>query len=465
MDRRCLKDLIRWNSSADRKPLLVWGARQVGKTYLVKDIFAERFYPGRYIYIDCHEEQAFCRFCETHPKSKDVLEYISLDRGVTVDSSTLLIFDEVQECLPVVTLMKYMCQDHRDIPMIVTGSMVRIRIKRKKRGPEQKGFLFPVGKIDEITVYPMSFDEYLYNRNRKMYDRIIETYGNGEPMEQPFHEMAMGIFYEYLLIGGMPESVSAYLRTGSLNESRRVLKTLYGNYLADMDLYQASPESIIRARAIFSNICVFLNRESKNFSPSLIEKGTRNRDMRSPLDWLKEAHVIYTSDRVEGRVTFPMTASAGTFRIYLADMGMFSYQSGVNPTEFITGDGRESLSGVFYENFAAEELGSRGIPLFYWTGKNGSEFEFILKDGGYAVPLDVKKTHGKLNSLGRFREHNSFGYAVKVSGNNYGFDERTGILTIPFYELFLLADRIADDTSSEDAPDGCPRPRTTSIPM
>ena len=450
MDRRCLKDLIRWNESKNRKPLIVWGARQVGKTYLIKEIFAERYYAGKYVYIDCNEEPAFCRFCETHPKAKDVLEYISLDRGITVDRSTLLIFDEVQECLSVVTLMKYLCQEYRDIPVIVTGSMVRIRIKRKKRGPKQKGFLFPVGKIDEMTVYPMSFDEYLYNRNRQMYDKIVDAYQRKRPMEQSFHEMALNLFYEYLLVGGMPESVSSYLETGSFNASRNILKTLYGNYLADMDLYQASPESILRTRAIFSNICNFLNRESRNFSPSLIEKGTKNRDMRLPIDWLKEAHAVYISNKVEGRITFPMTESNGTFRIYLADMGMFSYQSGINPVTFITGDGRESLSGVFYENFAAEELGSRGIPLFYWCGKGGSEFEFILEDDGFAIPLDAKRTKGSLTSLKKFRDNNSFSYAVKVSRNNYGYDMETGILTIPFYELFLLSEQIADDRIPDD---------------
>jgi predicted AAA+ superfamily ATPase len=278
-----------------------------------------------------------------------------------------------------------------------------------------------------------------------MYEKIVEAYHSKSPMAQPFHDMAMKMFYEYLLVGGMPEAVSTYLETGSLNESRKVLKVLYGNYLADMDLYQASSESIIRSRAIFSNICNFLNKESKNFTPSLVEKGTKTRDMRSPIDWLKEAHVIYTSQKVDGRVVFPITESEGPFRIYLSDMGMFSYQSGINPVSFITGDGRDSLSGIFYENFAAEELGSRGIPLFYWSGKAKAEFEFILNDNGFAIPLDVKRTKGSLSSLRKFREHNRFSYAVKVSRNNYGFDNDTGTLTIPFYELFLFADQITND--------------------
>jgi len=450
LERRCIQDLEKWNGSNNRKPLMVWGARQVGKTYLVKDIFAERHYRGRYVYIDCREEREFCRYCETHTRVSDVLEYISLDKGVSLDSSTLLIFDEVQECPAVITLMKYLCQDRREIPVIVTGSMVRIRIKRKKRGPKQEEFLFPVGKIDEITLYPMSFDEYLYNRNRPLYDQVVECYRSKVPMKDDFHSMALDAFYEYLLVGGMPESVSAYLESGNLNESRKVLKSLYGNYLLDMDLYQASPESVIRSRAIFSNICSFLNRESKNFSPSMVESGARNRDMRSPLDWLKEAHMIYISNKVEGHITFPLTGSDDNFRIYLADAGMFSYQSGVNPVRFITGDGRDALSGVFYENFVAEELGSRGVPLFYWCGKGSSEFEFILEDDGFGIPVEVKRKKGPPSSLGRFRDINRFKYAVKVSRNNYGYDETTGTLTIPFYQLFLFADEIADDSIPED---------------
>ncbi len=449
MERRYLKRLVEWNESVNRKPLIVWGARQVGKTYLIKDIFAERYFPGKYIYIDCREESEFCRYCETHTKASEIIEYLSLDKGITIDSSILLIFDEVQECPSIITLMKYMCQNHREIPVIVTGSMVRIRIKRKNRGPQQNEFLFPVGKIDEMTIYPMSFGEYLYNRNKMMYDKVVECYRSRIPMESAFHSMAMDYFYEFLLIGGMPESVSVYLDTGSLNESRKVLKALYGNYLADMELYQASPESIIRTRAIFSNICTFLNRESENFSPSIVEKGAKNRDMRSPIDWLREAHVIYISNKVEGHVTFPLMGSNGTFRIYLADMGMFSYQSGINPTRFITGDGRDTLSGVFYENYAATELGSKGIPLFHWCGKGDSEFEFILEDDGFAIPVDVKKKKGPLNSLGKFRDNNRFKYAVKVSRNNYGFDETTGILTIPFYQLFLFAEDMADDRIPE----------------
>ena len=448
MERRYLKDLIEWNNDPYRKPLIVWGSRQVGKTYLIRDIFAERYYSGKYIYIDFNDNPDFSNYCETH-SSDDILNYLSLKTGKDIDQSTLLIFDEAQECPRIITMMKYFCQDHREIPIVVTGSMVRIRIKRKKRGTNEKGFLFPVGKINEITITPLSFDEYLYNRNRIIYDTVVEHYREKKPMDNVFHEMAMKTFYEYLLIGGMPESVSTFLDTENFQKSRKILKQLYDNYLGDMELYQASPESVIRARAIFSNIYTLLNRESKNFSPGVIEKGARTRDMLSPLDWLNEAHVVNICSRIEGHVTLPLISTDNTFRLYLCDIGMFSYQSPIDPTSFITDDGRNMLAGIFYETFAAQELKSRGLDLFYWQGKRNAEFEFILGRKNVAIPIDVKKGRGSMNSLKTYREINSLDYAVKVSRNNYGFDEEQRILTIPFYELFLFADEMADDRIPE----------------
>lgn len=449
MERRYLKNLLKWKDDPYRKPLLVWGARQVGKTYLIRDIFAERCYRNRSVYIDCRTDQEFCNYCEEHTNAEEILNYISLRKGMDLDRNTLLIIDEAQECPTIITAMKYFCQDHREIPIIVTGSMVRIRIKRKKRGPYDKGFLFPVGKINELTITPLSFDEYLYNRNKVMYDAVVEHYRNRRPMDNAIHEDVLKVFYEYLLIGGMPESISSFLETKSFNRSREILKELYDNYLADMELYQASPESVIRTRAIFSNIYSMLNKESKNFSPSLIEKGARTRDMLSPLDWLTEAHIVNICRRIEGHVTLPLTSEGNIFRLYLCDIGMFSYQSPIDPTSFLTDDGRNMLAGVFYETFAAQELRSRGLDLFYWQGKRGSEFEFILGKRGTPIPVDVKKGRGPLNSLKAYREINGLDYAVKVSRNNYGFDEEQRILTLPFYELFLFADEMADDSIPE----------------
>ena len=190
MERIALQQMLDWHNSNRRKPLIVWGARQVGKTYLVKNIFAETYYKNNYIYIDCKIEDEIKAFCSETANAGKIIEYISLRKGKRINKDTLLIFDEVQECPNIVSSLKYFCQDFREIPVIVTGSMVRIKIQREthKRGlAGNNQFLFPVGKINQITVYPMSFDEFLLNSNRMLYEKIKEAYDNRAALEYEIH--------------------------------------------------------------------------------------------------------------------------------------------------------------------------------------------------------------------------------------------------------------------------------------
>lgn len=442
MYRKYMKELIEWKDNPRRKPLMVWGARQVGKTYLIKDLFAKQFYDGKYIYVDCRTDHNFVDYCNLHVNAQEIINYLSLDRNMLINKDTLLIFDEAQECLPIITLMKYFCQDFREIPVIVTGSMVRIKIQRenRKRGNGKNNqFLFPVGKINQLTIYPLNFEEYLINRNKMLYDKILESYSKNINLDDAFHNKALDCFYEYLLVGGMPEAVDVFLESNSYQESRIVLKELYDNYLSDMELYQASPESIVRARKIFENIYVQLNKDTKNFMPSIIEKGAKGRDFRTPIDWLTLAFLVQKSSLIKEKVTIPLVDSnESLYRLYLCDVGMFSYQSGINATTFIRNDVDNSLSGIFFENYVANELTNAGIKLFYWKGKSNSEFEFIVEHDSNIIPIDVKKSRGTLNSLEKFKHHNKLNYAVKISKNKYGYDEERKILTLPYYYLFIF---------------------------
>ena len=173
MERIALQNLMKWNMNKRKKPLIVWGARQVGKTYLVKDIFAETYYKDNYIYIDFKKEDDVREFCEKTANAEKIIEYLSLFKAKQITENTLLIFDEVQECPNIISSLKYFCQDFREIPVIATGSMVRIKLQRetKKRGAKENNkFLFPVGKINQITIYPMTFDEFLMNSNKMLYN-------------------------------------------------------------------------------------------------------------------------------------------------------------------------------------------------------------------------------------------------------------------------------------------------------
>ena len=448
MERIALQKLIEWNNSKRKKPLIVWGARQVGKTYLVKDIFAENYYNNSYIYIDCKIEDEIREFCSKTANAEKIIEYISLRKGRQINENTLLIFDEVQECPNIVSSLKYFCQDYRHIPVIATGSMVRIKIQREthKRGAaDNEKFLFPVGKINQITVYPMTFDEFLMNSNKMLYETVKIAYENKTTLDADIHLLAMEKVYKYLLVGGMPEAVEAYIDENNLFESREILKVLYDNYLADMELYQASQEAVLRSRTLFSNIYKELNKESKNFSPGLIEEKSKTRDFATSIQWLTMAHIVNQSFQLKEHITMPLLPdNESNFRLFLGDIGMFSYQSGINAASFVSSERENTLSGIFFENFAANELIAKEHKLFYWRGKASAELEFIIESDNKLYPIDVKKGRGTLNSLEKFSNHNKFELAIKVSKGNYGYNPEQKLLTVPFYFFPFLAQDLAD---------------------
>ena len=195
----------------------------------------------------------------------------------------------------------------------------------------------------------------------------------------------------------------------------------------DMELYQASREALLRSRALFSNIYKELNRESKNFSPGLIEEKSKTRDFATAIQWLTMAHIVHQSFQLKEHITMPlMPDDEGSFRLFLCDIGMFSYQSGINAASFVSTDRENTLSGIFFENFIANELAAKGHKLYYWKGKSSSELEFIVESDNKLYPIDVKKGRGTLNSLDKFTNHNRYEIAIKVSRNNYGFDSEYG---------------------------------------
>lgn len=448
MERNALQKLIDWDSNKRKKPLIVWGARQVGKTYLVLELFAKAYYKDNYIYVDCKKEDEIREFCSQTANAEKIMEYISLRKGKRINENILLIFDEVQECPNIISALKYFCQDFREVPVIATGSMVRIKLQREthKRGSKDNDkFLFPVGKINQMTIYPMTFDEFLMNSNEMLYNTIKKAYENKQPLDKQIHELAMEQVYKYLLVGGMPEAVEVYIDDNNLLGASEILKALYDNYLSDMELYQASQEAVLRSRALFQNIYRELNKESKNFSPGLIEEKSKTRDFATSIQWLTMAHVVNQSFQLKEHITMPlMPDNESNFRLFLGDIGMFSYQSGINAASFISSERENTLSGIFFENFVANELTAKGHKLFYWRGKAYSELEFIIESDNKLYPIDVKKGRGTLNSLEKFSNHNKFEYAIKVSKNNYGYSPEQKLLTIPFYLIPFVAKELAD---------------------
>lgn len=436
MKRIYEKKLDNWLISTNRKPLILWGARQVGKTYLLTEWAKKNF--SQYIYIDLKRDEKARDYFSTTCEPEKYIKYIEATYNIKPSEKVLIIFDEIEMCKEVISSLKYFCQDYNHIPIICTGSLVRVRLRQK----DDENFLFPVGKIDSINMFPMTFEEYLININPEMYERINTAYANKKPLEEYEHNLALELLYEYLSIGGMPEVVNTYKNTKSYVEVNKIIENIYLNYIDDMSQYNVSNEMILKTRKVYNNVFLELNKENnKNFKIGNIEKGKSNRDYMSAYEWLSLARLIHICKKIDGTVRVPLTESSNSvFRIYLSDAGLFNYQGKIKQTEFFVKNEQNSLSGVFYENYVAAEFVANDIPLYFWKGKSDSEFEFLLAKNNDIYPVDVKKSKGKLGSLDSYRKVNGKdAMAIKVSANNYGYNKERNILTIPLYEVYLLA--------------------------
>ncbi len=439
MKRIILDRINEWFDDPRRKPLLLCGARQVGKTYLLRNQFSKQF--DDCVFIDMITDDESRNFFSSTSDPKKYLEYIEARFNKKVSPDCPLILDEVQECPKAIVSLKYFCDDHRELPVIASGSLVRLAINRMK-GKED--FTFPVGKVSILNMYPMTFEEYLLYSNPVLLKMIRESYSEHRPLESAYHEMALDRLYEYLAIGGMPEAVDRFLETGSYVDTAKAISDVYGNYLADMSLYNVSNETILKTRNVYKNIFGQMNKENKNYKVGLIDHGKSNRDYSNAYMWLELARVIYRSRKTDGHVPLPLIEDEkGLFRYYLADQGMFVHQSRLPRSDFLVKDKRNSLSGIFYENYVADELSAKGIKLFYWVGKGSHEIEFVVQNGSQLVAIDVKKAGGKMRSLESFRANNPRYTAVKISSGNYGYDSDNDLLSIPLYQTFLLDEQLS----------------------
>lgn len=446
MERLKTQELLDWYKSKRRKPLVLWGARQVGKSYLVEDLFAKKYFKD-YVYIDLKKDSQACDFFSTTCDPKEYLSYIEVRFSKKITPDIPLIFDEVQQCHQVLSSLKYFCQDYRELPVIATGSLVRLSIKQTESKNQNDEFLFPVGKIDSMTLYPVTFEEYLINVNPGILQKIKDAYNSRTQLKEPYHQMAMDLLHEYLTIGGLPEPLSIFIQDKSYVDATKALKEVYSNYLGDMSFYNVSDETILKTRNLYTNIFSQLNKENKNFKISVIDKCKSNRDYFNAYQWLELAHVIYRSKNLTGKVTVPfIEKTEGLFRLYLADEGIFTFQSKVNQADFFVREKRNTLSGVFYENYVACELAAKQIPLYYWTGKANHEFEFVVYSNEKLFVIDSKKTRGGVNSLKEFRNYNPNSSAIKISSNNFGYNSENDIFTIPHYAVFLLANDLQKET-------------------
>ena len=431
MYRKIMDYLEKWKENKYRKPLILQGARQVGKTYSILEF-------GRTHY----ENVAYFNF-ETNPRLADTFEEsISPDYLVPVLShiagqtivreKTLIIFDEVQLCERALTSLKYFCEDAPDYHIIVAGSLLGVAVNRAK-------FSFPVGKVDMKTLYPMDMEEFMMAMGEKdLAEQIKKSFQSDTPLPSALHDMAMALYCQYLVVGGMPECVMQFAQTKDYILIRHTQDTILASYLNDMSKYNNLNE-IKKTRLTYDNITVQLSKENTRFQYKLVKKGGRASEFENAIEWLTLSGIVSQVYKVE-QIKKPLEnyRDIDAFKIYVSDSGLLCAKKDLPANDVLyMVEEINDFKGGMAENYVNTQLRTNGYKTYYWESKRGAEVDFIIQRDGQLIPIEVKSADNtRAKSLKVYMETYKPAYAIKLSSKNFGFEE--GKKTVPLYAAFCI---------------------------
>lgn len=423
--------LEEWRKSAHRKPLILQGARQVGKTYSILE-FGRKHY----------ENVAYFNF-ETTPKLNETFaenispEYLipvlSHSVGQTiVREKTLVVFDEVQLCERVLTSLKYFCEDAPEYHIIAAGSLLGVAVSRTK-------FSFPVGKVDMKTMYPMDMEEFMAAMGEDaLIGRIKECFATDTPLPSALHDAAMQLYRQYLIVGGMPECVFQFRDTKDYILVRHIQDTILASYLNDMSKYNNLNE-IKKTRLTYDNITVQLSKKNTRFQYKLIKKGGRAAEFENAIEWLCLSGIVSQVYKVE-QVKKPLEnyRDIDAFKVYVSDLGLLLAKKDLAAADVLyMADDINDFKGGMVENYVNVQLTINGYRTYYWESSRGAEIDFIIQRNGKLIPIEVKSADNtKAKSLRVYMETYKPDYAIKLSAKNFGFED--GKKTVPLYAAFCI---------------------------
>ena len=431
MYRKINEYLEAWKGSVHRKPLILQGARQVGKTYSILEF-------GRTHY----ENVAYFNF-ETNPKlnvtfdeniSPDYLiPILSHIAGQTiVREKTLIVFDEVQLCERALTSLKYFCENAPEYHIIVAGSLLGVAVNRAK-------FSFPVGKVDMKTLYPMDMEEFMLACGEAaLVEQIKKCFETNTPLPTALHDGAMQLYRQYLIVGGMPECVMQFVDTKDYILVRHTQDTILASYLNDMSKYNNVNE-IKKTRLAYDNITVQLSKKNTRFQYKLIKKGGRASEFENAIEWLCLSGIVSQVYKAE-QIKKPLEnyRDIDTFKIYVSDLGLLCAKKDLAANDILyMVDEINDFKGGMAENYVDVQLSINGYHTYYWESDRGAEIDFIIQRDGQLIPIEVKSADNtRAKSLKVYMETYKPAYAIKLSAKNFGFEN--GKKTVPLYAAFCI---------------------------
>jgi len=410
-------------------PLIVNGARQVGKSYILQEFGKQEF--DNYLIVNLETDKALVEKFEENITPVPIIQYLeSAHSQRIIPDKTLIVFDEIQACERALTSLKYFCEQAPEYHVVAAGSLLGVAINRKK-------YSFPVGKVDEITLFPMDFEEFLWALGKENFAGAIrEHYESNEPLD--VHSLALDYYSKYLITGGMPAAVKEFRDTNSFMAAVDIQNRILNEYIADMSKY-AEPATAVRIRACYESIPAQLAKENHKFQYSVVQKGGSATIFGESIAWLKYAGVVLQCQKTtRGTMPVKVYVDLSDFKLYMADVGMLTMQSGVAAQAILSPLGAESpFIGAIAENYVAQAFAANLIPLLYWKNDNTAEVDFVIQKGLDIIPIEVKSgMRVRSKSLGIFMEKYKCPYGIRISKKNFGFENN--IKSVPLYAVFCI---------------------------
>ena len=419
MKRKISKLLSEWKTNPKRMPLIINGARQVGKTYIIKQFGKEQY--EHLLYLNLEIEDNFCKFLETELSPDKIIQYLEAAKGVNVNAgNTLIFFDEIQVCQQALTSLKYFCEQAPEQHVIAAGS-------------------FPVGKVQQINMYPMDFEEFLWAMDReKLSEEIKAHFDEDLAMPNALHEIALKYHKQFMIVGGMPAAVSSFIETGSYNSVQLIQNDIAQQYIADMSKYATSATSV-KIRACYNSIPAQLAKDNNKFQYKTVQRGGTATIFREAIDWLQFAGIVLKCQRLEhGFIPLNAYADLSNFKLYMADIGILTLHSRIPLQTMLSPiEVHNIFLGSMAQNYVAQAFVNKGYDLFYWQSEGKAEIDFVLQIQDSVIPVEVKKGHrNRSRSLGIFAKKYKSPYAIRISIKNFGFENN--IKSVPLYAVFCI---------------------------
>ncbi len=430
MYRKVEKSLIAWREAKKLKPLLLMGARQVGKTWLMKNLGKSQF--QNTVYINFEKEPSYSNLFEADLNVGRILDILALMSGETItEGRTLIIFDEIQEAPHALTSLKYFAEDRPGLHVIAAGSLLGVSMDRGS---------FPVGKVEIMSIRPLSFEEFLMATNQAALCKLLNKH-DFESMAV-FREKFIHALRSYFLVGGMPEAVVTFIEENSnFNSVRKVQTAILNAYVQDFGKH--APAILIpRILGVWEGLVSQLARENNKFVYGLIKSGARARDYEQAIDWLVKyglVHKIYNINKL----AFPLKAYTDlkNFKLYALDIGLLANMANISPDVILENDSFfQEFKGALAEQFVLQELISEGLEgIGFWSNESGTaELDFLFEKEGVFYPLEVKASENlKAKSLRVFREKNPGIHCFRSSLSNYREEE--WMTNLPLYAIKEIA--------------------------